>query len=1228
MKTKIFVLLLMMICSASASDWPMWRHDAARSAVAQDELPADLHLQWVRDLPSPKAAWPASQWKLQFDASYEPIVMNKTIYVPSMVRDSVTAYSTRTGEEKWRFYADGPVRFAPVAYNEALYFVSDDGYLYCLNAESGELIWRVRAGPSDRKIIGNDRVVSMWPARGAPVIRDGIIYFAGGIWPFMGTFIYALDAETGETIWCNSGSGSEYSMHQHGTWAFGGVAPQGYIAVSENKLLISGGRTVPAVYDRETGKFEYFHMANRKFGRDGGGYGVTVAGEYFINGGVMYRLDDGEGVIKVDDALCTSATRYFFPNNRHELAVGQLAPITKSSVDKTGKQTKKTVLETAWSASLTESVEKIFLQSGNSLFGSTKKKALFRIDLGDNSASITWKHDMETKPFSMLAADDRLFVVTENGQLHCFGKEIVKPKSFSILQKPLSEPKGDLIKSKAEGYCIALGCGQYVEEILTSSNLHVLLIENDKQKLDAFRRRMDAAGLYGRRISAIAGDFRSIDLSPYMANLLISENSFITGDNKQEIMKCFEWLRPYGGTAFLKTSGEKAALRLENEILDAKLKNAEVTREKDHVVLRRKGKLFGSSTWTHQYANTANTGISRDSLVKAPLGLLWFGGPPNDPVLPRHGHGPTPQVIGGRLFIEGRNLLRAVDVYTGRLLWERNLPNIGKYYDNTHHHPGANKIGSNYVSTEDGIYVVFPEICLLIDPATGKTHKEFLLPGETGEKKSHWGWITVWDDLLIATAKPLQIKEKGKKDERKFEINRNADYAAASEQLVVMNRYSGEVLWSRKADNNYRHNAIIAGTNMLFCIDGMSTKRLEAMKRCGMSLSETATLYAFEPETGKVVWQKTNDVFGTWLSYSKEYDILLQAGSAARDRAGDEYGGGMTAYRGKDGSLIWHTDINYKGPCLLWNKTIITQSGSYKDGFAVDLLTGEVRMRDNPVTGESEPWYYTRNYGCNTVIGSDHLLTFRSGAAGFVDMNADEGTANLGGFKSGCTSSLIPADGVLNAPDYTRTCTCSYQNQSSLALIHMPGVETWTISGGGKKEKKEKHTLSGEIKRIGINIGAPGDYMDDDETLWLDYPGIPGVSSDIKIYTEPDNLHEFRIHTSLVAGDGKKQIAASGVVGMRLMKISLSENPETARKYTVRLHFVESDRNPERRIFSVFLQGNKVITDLDVFKEAGGSLRPFVKEFAGIAVKDKLEIKLVPTEGDTVLSGVEIVAED
>lgn len=44
------------------------------------------------------------------------------------------------------------------------------------------------------------------------------------------------------------------------------------------------------------------------------------------------------------------------------------------------------------------------------------------------------------------------------------------------------------------------------------------------------------------------------------------------------------------------------------------------------------------------------------------------------------------------------------------------------------------------------------------------------------------------------------------------------------------------------------------------------------------------------------------------------------------------------------------------------------------------------------------------------------MLTFRSGAAGFYDLLNEGGTGNLGGFKSGCTSNLVVADGVLNVP--------------------------------------------------------------------------------------------------------------------------------------------------------------------------------------------------------------------
>ena len=89
------------------------------------------------------------------------------------------------------------------------------------------------------------------------------------------------------------------------------------------------------------------------------------------------------------------------------------------------------------------------------------------------------------------------------------------------------------------------------------------------------------------------------------------------------------------------------------------------------MLLARAGPLPERADWSHEHADAANTRVSQDQLVKAPLGLLWFGGPSNEAILPRHGHGPQPQVVDGRLFIEGMDMLRAMDIYTGRVLWEK-----------------------------------------------------------------------------------------------------------------------------------------------------------------------------------------------------------------------------------------------------------------------------------------------------------------------------------------------------------------------------------------------------------------------------------------------------------------------------------------------------------------------------------------------------------------------------
>src|SRR5262249_35102963 len=161
----------------------------------------------------------------------------------------------------WRFHADGPVRFAPALWEGKVYFASDDGHLYCLDAERGQLLWRFRGGPSERKVLGNERLINTWPARGAPVVHDGKVYFAAGIWPFMGIFLHALDARTGQVVWTNDGDGSIYIKQPHNADSFAGVAPQGHLVVGGDRLLIPGGRSVPACYDLKTGKLLRYQLA-------------------------------------------------------------------------------------------------------------------------------------------------------------------------------------------------------------------------------------------------------------------------------------------------------------------------------------------------------------------------------------------------------------------------------------------------------------------------------------------------------------------------------------------------------------------------------------------------------------------------------------------------------------------------------------------------------------------------------------------------------------------------------------------------------------------------------------------------------------------------------------------------------------------------------------------------------------------------------------------------------
>ena len=1222
----LFVLALLAAAPVRGEDWPMWRHDAQRTAWTAEKLPDRLHLQWVREYPPLEPAWPdqVEQGFLTFDVSYKPVVMGKRLFVGSSRNHTLTALDTETGNEVWRFYAGGPIRFAPVAWKGKVYFACDDGYLYCLSASDGSLRWKLRGGPDDRKIIGNGHLVSAWPARGAPVLADGVIYFGASIWPFMGSFLYAVDAETGKIVWANSGIGAEfkpsYSYQGSGMLVrpglFGGV-PQGYLTVAGDRLAVPQGRNIPQIFDRATGKLVFHEIFGMHPGDSTDHWYALTAGRRVFSGRPGSAFARSIPAINIDTLTLADA------NPSYNGITGEKAIYHVSSGGVravTAMPPFSAIWQLGFNVAAAPTCAGSYIRAGDSIYvaGAGGQLLVVKDVDTDKRSCVVGPKIPGKEVWDMLAADGKLFVVTRDGKIACFGGRAGEAKMHAHKVFQMQPPAGrasqvaEILKAtgRNDGYCLVLGVQDYglIAALLANSKLKVIAVDGDEKKVAALRVMMDYAGLYGERFSAHVGEPLNFGFPPYLADLIVSEtlDDSALGEEsaRTELMRI---LRPYGGTICLAKPGGGYEL-----------------------VVRRGGPP-GSAEWTHSNADAGNTMFSPDKLVRPPLGVLWFGGPPNTPILPRHGHGPSPQVAAGRLFIEGRDLLRAIDIYTGRLLWERTFKDLGVYYDTGGKQAGAHETGANYASAADGVYVITPQKCLELDPATGNTTKEFAPPAGL-EAGSLWGSIRVTDDLLIATLRPM---DKG---------NVNARQGSGSQVLAVYERKSGKALWTRKAEYSFRQNSVIAAPGKVFCIDSLTPGEIDALKRRGQAVAAKPCIYALRGRTGEVVWKSRENVFGTWLGYSAERDVLVQAGSSS-------YGNeptALAAYRAADGKLLWksppaETNSEYKfvGPPMLHHDVIIPQFGR-----VVGLMDGKLRTRLEPLTGNQAPWTATAQ-GCGFTNACEYLLLHRAWShGGYTVVSSAPRMVGLGGFRSSCTANMIPAGGILTVPDYTRTCQCQFKNQTSLALIHMPEADAWSF-------ELNPPPTAGRIKRLGLNFGAPADRAGDDGTLWLDCPDVGGPSPRVDVALAPskegfvrDWLGDwrgrpkkaavfagtaFRCHSSAIESGPLKWVAGSGISGVTGVRVGLvGGGAKDTATYTVRLYFAEpkADAKAGDRVFSVSLQGREVLKDFDVVKAAGGPRRCVVREFKGVQAGDALELKFAAKAGEALICGLELMAQE
>jgi outer membrane protein assembly factor BamB len=165
-----------------SNDWPTYRRDSSRSGHTTATVTTRLQPLW--------------QTKLTTRAS-PPVIVGDQVFVADVDAHAVHALNADNGTVQWTFTAGGRVDSPPTWHEGRLFFGARDGWVYCLRATDGALIWRFKALP-DRLICAYEQVESAWPVCGSILLHDNIAYFAAGRNSFLdgGIFLFGLDTKT------------------------------------------------------------------------------------------------------------------------------------------------------------------------------------------------------------------------------------------------------------------------------------------------------------------------------------------------------------------------------------------------------------------------------------------------------------------------------------------------------------------------------------------------------------------------------------------------------------------------------------------------------------------------------------------------------------------------------------------------------------------------------------------------------------------------------------------------------------------------------------------------------------------------------------------------------------------------------------------------------------------------------------------------------------------------
>lgn len=195
------------VSGSGDAQWPVYRHDVRRSGSTPNKVSGRLHLRWSTQIDDSVDSPSAREWKLRVgNRITSPVAAWGTAYVAVPNAHRLFALKADNGKPLWQFTAGGRIDTPPSIHEGLCLFETHDGWIYCLRAQDGQLVWRRRAAPTDRRIIAFGQIESVSPLAGTVLIHDGLAYVAAGraVDSDEGIRVMCLEPRTGRIVWTES----------------------------------------------------------------------------------------------------------------------------------------------------------------------------------------------------------------------------------------------------------------------------------------------------------------------------------------------------------------------------------------------------------------------------------------------------------------------------------------------------------------------------------------------------------------------------------------------------------------------------------------------------------------------------------------------------------------------------------------------------------------------------------------------------------------------------------------------------------------------------------------------------------------------------------------------------------------------------------------------------------------------------------------------------------------